>query len=177
MLLAKEKYSYHGLEDQASNPKKIVRIRKRKKFKLKPAFVISCTVAIVFALGVLLAAQYAKIATTGYKIVSMKKSLAELQLENEHLQSQYNQLQSLDRVEKIATTKLGMVAPNGEGFIYVPVESKSNPKGSKFGQTERKKVVVARGQNDTDNSYIARVTNFVKSWTTDINRVEGESLN
>lgn len=176
MLLAKENYAQYGNQEQLPVPKKKVRIRKRRKLKLKPAFVVASSLVLVFFLGLLLASQYARIATTGYDIVYMKKELAELKTDNERLHSQYNELQSLERVEKIATTKLGMVPPSGEGFIYIPVESKKYNKGNNAGNI-KKSNIITKESSKSQSAYIEGITNFVKNWKANINQAEGESLN
>jgi cell division protein FtsL len=177
LLLAKEKPNYYAHEEQTQKQKPKTRVKqkvkvtKKRKIKLKPVFIVTTGIVIAFLLGILLAAQYARLATAGYNIVNKKKELGQLKTVNERLQSEYNQLQSLDRVEKIATTKLGMVTPNTEGFIYVPVESKSSSPSE--AKTAKGNINSVSREESKPQDTIAKVSDFVKNWTSDVNKAEG----
>jgi hypothetical protein len=74
-------------------------------------------------------------------------------------------------VEKIATTKLGMITPNTEGFIYVPVESKSSSKSE--AKSAKRTINSVSGADSKPQDTIAKVSEFVKNWTSDVNKAEG----
>ncbi|WP_192868107.1 cell division protein FtsL [Calderihabitans maritimus] len=68
-------------------------------------------ILVGFIIGLLLTYEYARLAATGYKITRVKQEIAALQSANEKLQLEIAKLKSLERIEIIATTKLGMEKP------------------------------------------------------------------
>jgi cell division protein FtsB len=62
-----------------------------------------------FFLGILLTAQYAKIAAVGFEVYQLKQEIASLETANQRLFLRTLQLQSLERIEEQAVAKLGMV--------------------------------------------------------------------
>lgn len=54
-----------------------------------------------------------------YRISALQNQQASLERENARLQLQISQMQSLDRVQQVATTKLGMVPDDPNQVIYL----------------------------------------------------------
>lgn len=78
--------------------------------------------AVVVALS--LVYLQASCIVTGHEIVALKKQLADLQAENERLQVQVVKLTAPDRIEQLATERLGMVRPvEGRLLVAEPVPS------------------------------------------------------
>jgi len=61
--------------------------------------------------AVVYVSQRAHAARTGYAILQLRQEVAQLRAENARLQSTAMSLKSLDRVERIATTELGLRRP------------------------------------------------------------------
>lgn len=68
-------------------------------------------VALIFLLGLLVAAQYSAVQTMGYRVSEAQSKLSEIKAVNEQLEQEYAALGNLSRIEKRATDKLGMVMP------------------------------------------------------------------
>lgn len=106
MILAQEKYAVNHIKEEKK--KGFVKKQKPAKNVLVKTLVIGIIFSIFF-LGILLTAQYAKIASTGFEVLQLKQEIASLETANERLYLQALQLRSLNRIEEIAVTKLGMI--------------------------------------------------------------------
>ncbi|MDW7675821.1 MAG: cell division protein FtsL [Bacillota bacterium] len=108
MILAQEKYAVNH-----SKQIKGVSTNKQKQVK-RPIikYVLVGLVLCAFSLGILLTAQYAKIAAAGFEIIQLKQDIAALETSNERLYLELLQKQSLNRIEAIATAELGMIYLN-----------------------------------------------------------------
>lgn len=130
MSVAQEKFSY-GLpqESQQQNaaPQRLLSKRAIRKGKI----LLTGGILALFLAGVSIAYYYAQVAAVGYQISEMQKELTNLKAEQEYLESQANQLMSLQRIEAIATTKLGMVKPDPKEVVVVAALPKSPQKGQK----------------------------------------------
>lgn len=73
--------------------------------------------AIAVVLSLLYLSQTSDVATTGYDITALQDEKQTLEAENEQLRLQIDQLESLDRVDREATTRLQMGPPRR--VIYV----------------------------------------------------------
>ncbi len=73
---------------------------------------------VAFVLAVVLSLSYATTARLGYRIDDLKEQIAVLQAKNEKLSFELSGYQSVARVEKEATGRLGMVRPD-----YVRISS------------------------------------------------------
>ncbi|MEW6697133.1 MAG: cell division protein FtsL [Bacillota bacterium] len=128
MSVAQEKFSY-GLpqESQQQNaaPQRLLSKRAIRKGKI----LLTGGILALFLTGVSIAYYYAQVAAVGYQISEMQKELANLKAEQEYLESQANQLMSLQRIEAIATTKLGMVKPDPKEVVVVAALPKSPQSG------------------------------------------------
>ncbi|MDR5683039.1 MAG: septum formation initiator family protein [Armatimonadota bacterium] len=60
-------------------------------------------------------------AQNGYRIRQLRSEIAALTKQNAHLDSQAAALRSPDRIERLATGRLGMRAPNGRELAAVAV--------------------------------------------------------
>lgn len=74
-------------------------------------------------------------ASTGYEILSLRQEIDALQSDNARLLATATALRSLDRVERIATTQLGMAPPRQKQVAALtiprlPAASRSVPKSS-----------------------------------------------
>lgn len=78
-----------------------------------------------FALGILITYFHAKMFTIGYQISSLQQELAVLRVENHDLDERVQQLASLDRVEKLAVNKLGMVKPDNSNILLLALDTRT----------------------------------------------------
>lgn len=173
MILARERFDYY------EQPLQIDRGRKTKKvmrFKLRTRALYAGIILLAFFLGLGLTWRYAQVTTTGYEIVRMKKDLKAMELENQQLQMQMKNLQSLQRIETVAVNKLGMVKPDPEaGVQFVAIES---IKGSSSKPTAGQADFHARMVKNSDSVNIIRAfTNLVAGWNGGQTAAEAKPLN
>lgn len=120
MLVARERFDTYDLPQRYS-----VRRPGRKKVRKISARtrVFYCTVVtIAMCLAFIITSKSAQMASVGYEIEALKKQVHALDAENQALQNNLAELKSLDHIEYLATTKLGMQKPMAEGVQFVPVE-------------------------------------------------------
>lgn len=120
MLVARERFDYQDLplfKDTARQVKRVRRINPRTRL-------MYCSLALMaLCLAFWVTSRYAQITSVGYDIVGIKKQVQELDTENQLLQNKIAELNSLQNIEYVATTKLGMQKPElAEGVQFVPVE-------------------------------------------------------
>ncbi len=119
MVVAQEQPYYSSL------PKKSRRTRKRTRvhyFPRRERLVLTGMVLLVFCAGILVVFFYAQVLAAGYQLNQVKKQLNDLNIETKALTENVARLSSLERVEKVATTRLGMVKPDTSQMILVKVD-------------------------------------------------------
>lgn len=84
---------------------------------------LTALVLLAFVTGVVISFYYAQVLVTGYRIHYLQNKLAALQKETDDLQGEIARLNSMERIEKVATQKLGMVRPGSSDVIKVGVTS------------------------------------------------------
>ncbi|MGB9802554.1 MAG: cell division protein FtsL [Desulfofundulus sp.] len=115
MVVAKEQPYYQSPPGEKHSPAGHSRPQARPREHL----MLMLLVLLVFALGVLIMVFYSRLFITGYKIARMQKELAELEIETRGLTEEVSRLSSLERVEALATTRLGMVEPDENQVVLV----------------------------------------------------------
>lgn len=100
-----------------------------RRFSRRSRMVFTGLVALAFINGVIISFYYAQVFITSYRIHSLQKQLVLLQEETSVMYSDLAKLQSLDRIEKVAVNKLGMVKPDGDRVVKVAVniDTKKSP--------------------------------------------------
>jgi cell division protein FtsL len=96
-------------------------------------------VLITFLTGMLIAYYYSQVSISGYKINSLNRELASLRQETVSLSEEIDRLESLSRIEYVATTRLKMVKPDSKGVVVVRADLAGdkvgeNPAGAVAGQ-------------------------------------------
>ena len=86
-------------------------------FDLRPEMLVLATIVLVALTSLLYLTQASNVAATGYDITYAADHRSRLQRELERLKLQSAQLQALDRLEKEATSKLGMVPAPVPEFV------------------------------------------------------------
>ncbi|CCO08718.1 septum formation initiator family protein [Desulforamulus hydrothermalis] len=124
MSVAQEKFSYQLPEERQQQKARPGRQLSKRAARRGKIVVTGCILAL-FLTGLTIAYYYAQVAAVGYQISRLQSEVANLQAEQEYLESQANQLLSLQRIEAIATTRLGMVKPDPKEVVLVAALPKS----------------------------------------------------
>lgn len=122
MVVAQEKPYYSSL------PKKNRQTRKRPRVHYVPRrerLVLTGLVLLVFCAAILFVYSSAQVIIAGYQLNKMKKEVNDLHIQTQAMNENIARLSSLERVEKVAVTKLGMVKPDTSQMILV----KATPPG------------------------------------------------
>lgn len=89
---------------------------------LRPNRVILPLLIFILGLALFMAWRQTTIVRVGYEIDRLKAQVALARAERDRLQLEVTRLESLDRIEKVATERLGMVRPV-QARAYVPAPS------------------------------------------------------
>lgn len=134
MIVAQEKPNYGYAEQQVQEPQP----RGSRRPRHDRAWCLSTAVLFIVAVVFGIAINYFNyhLAGVGYHLATLKTEVARLETENQHLEAALGRVDSLERVEVIATQKLGMVVPSEHNVMYIalnqPVDEPS--KGSIAGK-------------------------------------------
>jgi cell division protein FtsL len=124
--LLEAKQISHTYGDYIYQPRPVVRPRPKAKNKNKNMLLAKVVVvgSVLFAvlIGLLLTATHAQITSKTDNIIRIKNEISDLQNTNERLKLEIARLKSLDRVELIATTELGMIQPGINEIEYIAFE-------------------------------------------------------
>lgn len=118
MSVAQEKFSYQFPEEQHIEKQQPRRQLSRRAIRRGKIVLTGCILSL-FIVGVAVAYYFAQVAAVGYQLSQLQSELTKLQTEQDYLESQANQLLSLQRIEAIATTELGMVKPDPSDVVLV----------------------------------------------------------
>lgn len=167
LVAQKKRTPYNYLNDRevitSTTAKKSNKVRVRK---LK----IICSVLMLFVMGLCFTAGTAVQAIKINKINELKKEIEELKLANERLLLEKAQLQSLDRIEKIATTQLGMQKPKVENLKMLSGDQAEKIQEILFTDKEmvnEKEVKKNESQKDKFSElqpYVAAISSLISSW-------------
>lgn len=101
----------------------------RRKTKAKKAGMMQAKIVVVgcilFAVltGLMLTATHSQVTQKTDNIIQVKREISDLQNANERLKLEIARLKSLDRIELIAMTELGMVQPGINDIKYIAFDS------------------------------------------------------
>jgi cell division protein FtsL len=115
-----EAFEYEIRKDVRNNP--IVReVDERRQRELR----VSLAIGVALVLVVLFSAwQHFELLRHGYALERMQRDRAELEEVNRHLHLEIETLRNPQRIEKIATERLGMVAPKtGQAIVLERVRT------------------------------------------------------
>ncbi|MEG6521880.1 cell division protein FtsL [Desulfotomaculum sp. 1211_IL3151] len=151
MSVVQEKFIYSLPEERQYENKKASQRFSKRAIRRGKALVICCVIAL-FVTGVTIAYYYSQIAELGYEISKLQKELSKLQAEQEYLETQANQLMSLQRIEAIATTKLGMVKPDtGEVVLVAALPKNPEETAPKAANLEEPQAATTKAVGERDN--------------------------
>ncbi len=116
MVVAQEQPYYTSL------PKKSLRARKRTRVYRLPRrerLVLTGLVLLAFCAAILIVYFSAQVLIAGYQLNKLKKEINDLNIQTQAMTEDLARLTSLERVEKVATTKMGMIKPDTSRMILV----------------------------------------------------------
>jgi cell division protein FtsL len=95
-------------------------VRRRLTPSLRGRATFAVLLLTVAALSLLYLRQTNDLASVGYDVAALQQQQLLWQMRNEQLQLQVEQLQSLDRVDQVASSRLRLGPPTREVFVTVP---------------------------------------------------------
>lgn len=140
--------------------------RIKRRYRLENAALKKRKLALVglvmtgFLVGVLITLYYTWISMIGYHINQVEKQVAALRIEDAGLGEEVGRLHSFERIETLATQKLGMIKPDDADMLavsYSKAEKENGPAG--------REAVKAVGEE--------RKSRFVQAFISMVNRLEG----
>jgi len=118
LVVAQEQPYYSSL------PKKSRKTRKRKivhanSLPRRERLAMTGLVLLIFIVGISVVFFYAQMVIVGYQVNKIKKEINDLDIQTRDINENLARLSSLERVEELATTKLGMIKPDASKMILV----------------------------------------------------------
>lgn len=89
----------------------------------KDKIVLVVGILCMFSLALLYTFMAAKITMGGYTINSLKADIDTIENQNHRLTLEIEEKSSLKRIETLAISELGMIAPNGKDVCYVSMDT------------------------------------------------------
>ncbi|MCG8401103.1 MAG: hypothetical protein MJA84_05850 [Firmicutes bacterium] len=130
MIVAREKAQHYSLPALPGEKKRPRRLPARGSLAIKEQLALTGLVILFFCSSVFIAFYYAQVLATGYRLNSAETELAMLRKESDDLYTKVNQISSLENVEALAVSRLGMVKPGNDQIILVqttvPAEQAAN---------------------------------------------------
>ena len=110
-----ETFEYAIRKDVRNNP--IVReVDERRQRELRQSMIIGCVLVLVLLMTVF---QHFELIRHGYKLDQMQRDRAVEAEINRHLRLEIETLRSPQRIESLATDRLGMMSPNLDDAIVI----------------------------------------------------------
>ncbi|QGG47846.1 cell division protein FtsL [Heliorestis convoluta] len=141
-------------------------VKKRRSRQKQRNLVLA--ILVLMGCGLLVAGQYAYVAQKGKEVQDIRQALADEKKALGQLQVEINQLESLDRIERIALNQLGMQAPKAAQIVTVrsaataPVIESSQQKQSYQGSYKVEDEALTVGSN----SFLAALSRFFSRLST-----------
>ncbi|MGI6066989.1 MAG: septum formation initiator family protein [Bacillota bacterium] len=125
MLVARKLSQEDRYQQYENNRQSSFRSKRRvKKCAAVEKLVITGCVILALAVGLLFTATQAMVTERSAKITQIKTEITDLQNANERLKLEIARLKSLDRIEMIAMTELGMVQPELSSIQFIAVDDR-----------------------------------------------------
>lgn len=120
MIVAREQAEYYSLPDEPNQS----RSPRRRSGGLPKGqrLMAAGLVFLFFATGIVIAFYFAQVAATGYRIHKVDQDLAQLRKETHGLHSEISRMDSLERVEAVAVSRLGMVRPEVDQVVRIKTD-------------------------------------------------------
>ncbi len=123
-----------------------------KNKKNKNKFVIIRNIFLAFTIGLILVGRYCAIYNMQKQLNTTKSNITEMNKQNDNLKVELVKYNNLQYIEEVATTKLGMVAPNRNDAVYCNI-------------SRDKVITTANTQNseNTGNTTVGRITRVIQN--------------
>ncbi|MDD2421637.1 MAG: cell division protein FtsL [Heliobacteriaceae bacterium] len=123
---------------------------------------VGYTLVVLFC-GLFIAAQYSAITLLGKQVQQLRREVVQEKKQVEYLQMEVNQLQALNRIEMIATTKLGMQPVQGKELLALGRATAPAAAAGRAGIEPAAGAVVATAELPVgSNPLVAALTRFVE---------------
>ena len=128
----------------------------KEKIKLGRQFKIAASGLIggMFLIQLLFASEYALLSAGGQNLITKQQELKEIQLKNQQLNGESKRLESLDRIEAIATLELGMTFPKDTANTFVPKDT--------FPNLEPKEIKEAISSPKKERNFLYSIKEIIK---------------
>lgn len=147
-----------------------------KQEKPVPKVMLVLMVLLAFVLGLFMTAKHAQLSMLGNEVNQLQKEIHSLKRENERLQLKIAQLSSPERVEIIATTKLGMQKPNLQQFeLVAPLPETINDTEAYAVAANTDRMEELDGKN-TGAGFIEMIARVVGRWVGGMRQVEASQF-
>ncbi len=100
-------------------------VRPRPKARVNGSLIVM--VLVIFVAGLAVAYYYSQLYTLDYRMDVLERQIGTLEANTQDLNASLTTFSSLSYVEKVATTKLGMVKASGQPELTVSVAPVSTP--------------------------------------------------
>jgi len=100
---------------------------KKGKYVVNPVVLTSFFVILTVAVALGQIALHMTIVELSYQLEAPRQSLAQAESQNQHLQVELLRVGSLEYVERMATTELGMIKP--DSYEYIVLDTGRKPEG------------------------------------------------
>ncbi|MFZ5647238.1 MAG: cell division protein FtsL [Bacillota bacterium] len=132
MVVAQERYDHYSLPEEDSRMNRHLR---RSRLPREGKLALLGLVLLTFCTGLMIAYYYTQVLITAHKTSSLGNELAALRQETISLSEEVDRLNSLDRIEYVATNKLKMVKPGSKDVVVVRADmagegGRINPSGA-----------------------------------------------
>ncbi len=117
MIVAPQRNDYHESYEQQPAPTRRTKRQPKRKFGVKTLVVGVVLSGFIF--GMVLTFYHLYSVRLGYQVVALQNEIATMKKENAYLELEVARLKSLDRIEQVATTRLGMVKPQDVEMLRV----------------------------------------------------------
>ena len=101
--------------------------RIKKRIKLDITVILGILALIALTLSLAYVAQRAHIMNLGYQLENIENLMADARREQEFIKLNIVKAQSLDRIERVAITELGMTRPSDKHIIVMQPPYESQP--------------------------------------------------
>lgn len=121
MIVAREQVESYSLPDEPNQSRQPR--RRAGGLPRGQRLVAAGLVFLFFATGIVIAFYCAQLAATGYRIHKLDQELAMLRKETHGLHGEISRMDSLERVEAMAVSRLGMVRPEVDQVVRIKTDS------------------------------------------------------
>ena len=158
MVAVQEQTKYTSLPERLNKP---ARQSRNASLLRRQKLVITGLVLSVFISGIFVVFLYAQIVSTGYQIYKLRMQTASLDMQAKDLSEELERLSSLDRIEMVATTKLGMVRPDLKTMVVVQTEPVKKTTLEDETSSSAENIHLAAGADKKKNWVIEALVNLV----------------